>query len=1025
MNKYLLLPVLLFAHCLWGQHLPENIKVNVSTTKVTYLGKSLEVRDIRSYTQASRKAKIKFKRDRLVPDNFKGRRGKSKAIIPSLEHLGPDPLRQLNVARAANEPLINKDGIGGIGSPHDPSGDVGLNFYVQAINVTQVGIFDKNGNLVKEFAMEDLWEPFGAISAGDPIVLFDERENRWFITEFTDPANLLIAVSETDDPMGSYFVYSFSTPEFPDYPKYAIWPDALVVTTNEGTPGELHQYFIDKNALIAGEQSVNMQRVEIPGNLQTEAGFYVSTPVDVDGQILPMDNRPIALKLDDASWGQTSQDEIDLIRFDIDFDDPDNTQVESISIPTTNFDGFPCSVEAEGFGCVPQRDGHGLDAIPEVIMNVPKFRSFGTHESIVLSFVTDVTNGENLSGIRWVELRKTEENDWSLYQEGTFSPDGMDRYMSSIAIDKLGNIGLAYNVSSLNDYVGIRYTGRFVNDPLGQMTIGEQIIVEGENAIESGERFGDYAHMSVDPVSETTFWYTSEYASGGFGRSKTRIVAFQLEKDTFDLGAVRIVAPQTSSSLTNAETLSFELRNVGLEAISNFSVGFMLDGNLIATENISITLQPDSSLVHDFSTTIDLSEKGTYILKAFVFDQEDQNALNDTVSTTIFHLLDIDAAIVDQTENLSSCDDNGALNILLSNKGFAKLESGSFVISSDGNIIETIAWAGDLAFGSSEVVDIPVSILSSGENEITVTFEEVNGGVDEDTSNNSVDITISLDKSLKEFTFNLLTDLFPEETTWQILNTEDSVLASGGPYPGAEETWIRESFCAPGNACYLFEIFDSEGDGLCCEFGEGNYHILNAEGDTLLASDGQFQFQESKIFCEETQSCDLSASFVVAFNETEENSDVSILAQGGTAPYMYSIDGGTTFQADSLFEDLSNGEYQVIVKDATDDCQFNDVLNISALTNVDDFGLGAHTFDIKPNPTEGYFKIEFGMEGLQLPSILFDVVDMQGKIIQTRRMSSYNGIYTAPVSLLAYPSGMYLVRVYNEDFSAMKKIIKQ
>jgi Secretion system C-terminal sorting domain/SprB repeat len=43
---------------------------------------------------------------------------------------------------------------------------------------------------------------------------------------------------------------------------------------------------------------------------------------------------------------------------------------------------------------------------------------------------------------------------------------------------------------------------------------------------------------------------------------------------------------------------------------------------------------------------------------------------------------------------------------------------------------------------------------------------------------------------------------------------------------------------------------------------------------------------------------------------------LNIIATGGTTPYLYSIDGGITFQSSSVFSNLSAGTYSVLVKDA-------------------------------------------------------------------------------------------------------------
>ena len=272
------------------------------TTHAQFLGKSQPVRDARPMPQLGAKKEAWLKKQKMKPANFPNRRG-SNAIIAEREHQGPDPVRQFGGGQTVVEPIVNIDGIGDFGSPHDPSGDVGLEHYMQAVNVTEVGVYTKEGVLLDQFAMQTIWQGLGVQSAGDPIILYDETAARWFVTEFTDPANLLVAVSETSDPLGSYFAYSFSTPEFPDYPKYAIWPNAYVVTTNESGAGIHTQYFIDRNAMLSGDNNVTIQQVEIDGTSGSEQGFIVTTPVDWDGTALPITN-PMVLSLEDSSWGR-------------------------------------------------------------------------------------------------------------------------------------------------------------------------------------------------------------------------------------------------------------------------------------------------------------------------------------------------------------------------------------------------------------------------------------------------------------------------------------------------------------------------------------------------------------------------------------------------------------------------------------------------------------------------------------------------------------------------------------------------
>ncbi|HCW07982.1 MAG TPA: hypothetical protein DGG95_11535 [Cytophagales bacterium] len=65
------------------------------------------------------------------------------------------------------------------------------------------------------------------------------------------------------------------------------------------------------------------------------------------------------------------------------------------------------------------------------------------------------------------------------------------------------------------------------------------------------------------------------------------------------------------------------------------------------------------------------------------------------------------------------------------------------------------------------------------------------------------------------------------------------------------------------------------------------------------------------------------------------NSDgtITITVSGGTAPYQYSDDNGTTFQASNVFNSLAVGTYQLVAKDASG-CQFSASVSIGQPTAV-------------------------------------------------------------------------------------------
>jgi bacillolysin len=99
-----------------------------------------------------------------------------------------------------------------------------------------------------------------------------------------------------------------------------------------------------------------------------------------------------------------------------------------------------------------------------------------------------------------------------------------------------------------------------------------------------------------------------------------------------------------------------------------------------------------------------------------------------------------------------------------------------------------------------------------------------------------------------EYTLSLTLDNYASETTWEIRNEQNQVIFSGGPYAdGANGTVVTETFCV-GNGCYTFKIIDSWGDGMCCQWGQGSYTVLDNNGISLFTG-GQFTNEASHNFC--------------------------------------------------------------------------------------------------------------------------------------------------------------------------------
>jgi hypothetical protein len=97
-----------------------------------------------------------------------------------------------------------------------------------------------------------------------------------------------------------------------------------------------------------------------------------------------------------------------------------------------------------------------------------------------------------------------------------------------------------------------------------------------------------------------------------------------------------------------------------------------------------------------------------------------------------------------------------------------------------------------------------------------------------------------------EIKIEILTDNYPEETTWEVydvLADPPLLVGSGGPYDGYPNTLFRDYICVPPGGCYEFTIYDVFGDGICCDYGEGYYNIYY--NDQVVATGGEFGSSET------------------------------------------------------------------------------------------------------------------------------------------------------------------------------------
>ena len=445
----------------------------------------------------------------------------------------PDPVLQHTTAglaptlAAPTASGLNFDGLGNgvlgftiTGAPPDTNGAVGATQYVQWVN-TAFAVFNKstgalvsgptNGNTL----FSALGNGCSTNNDGDPVALYDKLANRWVLSQFsvtTTPFLQCIAVSTTSDATGSYNVYSFSYPNFDDYPKMGVWPDAYYQTFN--------MFNNSTNAFVGADACAYDRTRMLAGQAATQVCFQQGSsiggllPSDLDGTTAPPAGSPNFLLF----FGTNN---LNLFKFHVDFTTPANSTFTGPTvIPVAAFTAL-----CNGGTCVPQSGTtQQLDSLADRLMYRLAYRNLGTKEALVVNH--SVVAGSS-GGVRWYEIDSPNGTP-VLAQQSTFAPDSKFRWMGSIAMDHSGNMAMGYSVSSSTTNPSIAVTGRLATDPASTMQAETSVITGTGSQTGSLSRWGDYSAMTVDPVDDCTFWYTTEYlkTTGSFNWN-TRIANFK------------------------------------------------------------------------------------------------------------------------------------------------------------------------------------------------------------------------------------------------------------------------------------------------------------------------------------------------------------------------------------------------------------------------------------------------------------------------------------------------------------------
>lgn len=398
---------------------------------------------------------------------------------------------------------------------------------------------------------------------------------------------------------------------------------------------------------------------------------------------------------------------------------------------------------------------------------------------------------------------------------------------------------------------------------------------------------------------------------------------------------------------------------------------------------------------------------------------------NDTLNVVLskLHLLEGGIEIGAVT---AKCDNEIEAVALVTNYGEMAFNNTAIEVVVNGLAVDTFIYSLSIPYLFEARIEIPIAEnLQQNNNQITLNLLSVNGQADAILSNNSSSGMTDLNSIFNDVTLIINTDDYPEETSWQIIDMQsNSIVATGFLTIGTQV--YTEEICVNYGSCLSLRVLDAAGDGLCCEWGRGDFFLLNQSGDTLAVNDGVFFEEAVEFFCPNGKGCQFTTDIVTinASNETAVDGSITINTTDGLAPFQYSINGGRTFTDDNTFSNLSAGDYVIVVKDASETCFHEETITVEfdGVSSVND--ISEQNIRLYPNPTNENIVIELGKNFNASGTVKIDIYNTLGRLISSDSISKFDSESKTVLSLKGQPSGSYFAKCYGEGFEQYFKVVK-
>lgn len=387
-------------------------------------------------------------------------------------------------------------------------------------------------------------------------------------------------------------------------------------------------------------------------------------------------------------------------------------------------------------------------------------------------------------------------------------------------------------------------------------------------------------------------------------------------------------------------------------------------------------------------------------------------------------------------QSIVSCSHDKTFRMRVVNGGLEELTSIKFEASVDSGTPVEYIWNGNLPSYQSINLEMALEV-PFGTHNATFNITEANGEPFEFSKSLDVScdewVDVNVEGEEENLKIEIMQDKFGNQTTWKILASDSTVLASGGPYAmlvGGNSTQLHiEHAIVPANECIKFIIHDDVGNGICCAYGEGYYKIYDSKDNLLIDGDGNFgseAFHLMSIIGNVQTTCQTNEATNITSNSATLNGTIT----SGNPPlagfllktadsnewitYNAEIDGNDFSY--NVTELIPEQEYvfKAFVKmaESGDMIMGEEVNFITEYDGLSENGEPLHIW-IYPNPAKNTLTVK----GENMNQII--IYNAVGQVIKSINCDRQN----INVDVNAFQKGIYFIRIINNNSEMMTKKI--